>query len=264
MRFRQWIINFTLGAVDIPEALHQAMWDAYDAMSEKLAHVARLEAGRTDIENDIAAAEQELTQAKADYVAGFGDIASGSGVLSQSAKDAKRDIGEISGRIVGYKETLPDFGRAIIAANAEMRPLRDQYAKARREIIKEFLKQVPRSNERAGDLNSVFEHIESGQGIDLGIAMTLYLAAHDGSTKELLPPFPTAIKNPDKFFAFMGQFFRSPSDEDIHVYYQRFNAAIWGDREPEPDIPMPTPEIRDDGFGPMGAHWDAVGTLYPI
>lgn len=249
--------QFHFGASEIPQELHEALWAAHDAMIEKKAHIGRLKAGQVDIENEIKAARDELAEAKKSHVAGFAKISEGASAIPADAKKAKSKIAEIGGRIVGLEETLPDFAVAIKAAEQEMLPLRQAVEKARREIVKVFLDQVPKQHSRPGDLNSLLDHMEGGHKIDLEIAMLLYLAAHDALAGVGPGPFPHQGMNPLPFFKFIGMYFRKPSVDEIAVFRSRFEAVIWGDRVPPEPVAMPDHHKPEDGLG-AGVNWDAM------
>lgn len=249
--------QFHFGASEIPQELHEALWAAHDAMIEKKAHIGRLKAGQVDIENEIKAARDELAEAKKSHVAGFAKISEGASAIPADAKKAKSKIAEIGGRIVGLEETLPDFAVAIKAAEQEMLPLRQAVEKARREIVKVFLDQVPKHHSKPNELNTVVDYMENSTKIDLDVAMCLYLAAHDASAGVGPGPFPHQGTSPMQFFQFMSRFFRRPSDDEIAVFRSRFEAVIWGDRVPPEPVAMPDHHKPEDGLG-SGVNWDAM------
>lgn len=248
--------QFDFGAIEIPPALHDEVWRSYEALKAKKGHIERLKEGKLDIEQDIKAARAELDIAKKSHVAGFAEIADGATSISGEAKDAKTKIAEVSSRILGLEETLPDFGDAIRQAETEMRPLLSAHEKARREIVKLFRAKIPKHTTRRGDLNGVLEFMMGDGSIDLSMAMMLYLAAHEGLEGTTSGPFPSEGINPARFFSFIGQFFKSPSDEEISVFRNRFDAVIWGDREPPACVPMPSPHTSDDGLREI--NWDGM------
>lgn len=250
---------YHFNAVTVPQELHQALWDAYDAVLAKREHIARINAGQRDIEQEIKAAQDELDAAKKSHLAGIADISGGATSLSQEAKDAKAKIAELGGRIHGLKDTLPDFGDAKRAAETEMRRLNKIFIRARRDVVKEFLVQIPKHTSKHKDLNGLLDFIEDGTKLDLAEIMTLYLAAHESVDGAVQGPFPQTGRNPMPFFQFMAKFFRRPSDEEIAVFRDRFNAAVWGDREPPERIPMPEPHKPNDGLGEM--NWELIGKL---
>lgn len=146
---------------------------------------------------------------------------------------------------MGLEETLPDFAEAIRVAQQEMAPLRQGLDRARREIIKLFLAQVPRTRTIPSELPELGEFIREGGTIDLNAAMMLYLAVYDDWTGDTPGAFLPQGTHPLPFFTFLASFFRKPTDESITMFWERFNAVLWGDQEPPSPVPIPDPH-RDE------------------
>lgn len=220
--------KINLGPVEVPTELQDNMLAAHQKLAEKRAHIGRIKAGKSDMEREIAEARQELDAAKKSHISGFAGFAEGATKLPAEAKNAKVKIAEIGGRILGLEETLPDFAEAIRVAQQDMIPLRDDLDRARREIVKLFIAQVPRTRTIPSELPELGEFIKEGGIIDLNAAMMLYLAVYDNWTGDTPGPFHPGGVHPAPFFNFLSKFFRKPSDESITMFWGKFNALLWG------------------------------------
>ena len=230
---------FHFGAVKVPAAVRKAMWAAHDALTEKQAHVARLETGKQDLEAQIATERQTLEGAKQAYVASFADAAKDADTLPAKANELKTHIATMSATIAGYENTLSDFGEAIRLEKNKMYPLRQAFLRARHAVVKEILNQVPTNRTPGGKLNGLLEFIDGGGQIDLGNAIMMFIAANDDITTEV-GQYPTGdLKNPTTFFNFLSMFFAAPTKDDIAVFRARFDALIWGNRKPPARIKLP-------------------------
>ncbi len=252
--------QYHFAPVVVPQELRDDLWAAHEAMKGKQAHIGRLKQGRKDIDAEIAAARIDLDAVKKSHLDSFESFASDAVSLPAEAKKAKAKIAEIGGMVVGLEETLPDFAAAIRKAEDELRDLRSDMVKARREIVKLFVSQVPRIHRPPGDLNTLSDYMAPDMAIDFGTVMLLYLAFYESIDNEGGGPFPHRGGNPDGFFTFMARFFRKPNGDEIAGYRTAYEVAIWGEGGAPDRIEMPEPHTPDDGISSAGLNWNALSS----
>ena len=209
----------------IDEALQEKLHRAQDQVADKQAQIGSLNEAITKAKSALEVDREKLSDAEVAAKSAYQGHGADTKKLEAATKAARTDKNTALSKVQQGQETVDDLEQGLSYAMVELGELEKARDKCRFRILRALMlaTKFPQPHgEKARLLGQDPISVE-----DMVMAFILHMEMGPGGVN----PFAGEVVSPQRFFAFIAQYFGVPSLDDFAAIRSRFDAKIWGDYE---------------------------------